>query len=41
MLPKIEACVQFVQETNGVAIITSLGEAKDALEGKTGTKIIN
>ena len=41
MLPKIEACVSFVKETKGVAIITSLDKAKEALEGKTGTRIIN
>ncbi len=39
MLPKIEACISFVKETNKQAIITSLLSAKDALEGKTGTLI--
>lgn len=39
MLPKIEACLQFVTETNGKAIITSLENAKDALQGLTGTVI--
>ena len=39
MLPKIEACVSFVKQTNKQAIITSLLSAKDALEGKTGTLI--
>ena len=40
MLPKIEACVEFVEKTNGVAIITSLDAAKEALEGISGTKIV-
>lgn len=41
MLPKIEACISFVEyNPNGIAIITSLDKVKDALEGKTGTKII-
>ena len=38
MLPKIEACVEFVEKTKGVAIITSLDAAKEALEGTSGTK---
>ena len=41
MLPKIEACIDFVRESNNSsAIITSLDKVMDALEGKTGTKII-
>lgn len=39
MLPKIEACINFVKVTNKQAIITSLLSAKDALIGKTGTLI--
>ena len=41
MLPKIEACLQFVEHNRrgAVAIITSLDKAKQALEGKTGTVI--
>ena len=40
MLPKIEACLYFVEHKRGVkAIITSLTKAKNALEGKTGTII--
>jgi carbamate kinase len=40
MLPKIESCLSFVENTeNGVALITSLEKAKEALEGKTGTRI--
>lgn len=42
MLPKIEACIDFVNSsTNKKALITSLEKAKDALEGKTGTLIYN
>ena len=41
MLPKVEACLSFVEHTkNGTAIITSLDCAKEALLGKTGTKIV-
>ena len=36
MLPKVESCISFVANTNsGVALITSLDKAKDALAGKT------
>ena len=41
MLPKVEACVNFLRHSNkGKAIITSLDKAKDALNGKTGTTIV-
>ena len=40
MLPKVEACIEFVKSsTNGKALITSLEKAKEALHGKTGTII--
>lgn len=40
MLPKVEACLEFVENTdNAKALITSLENAKLALEGKTGTII--
>ena len=41
MLPKVQSCMEFVKgNTNGgVALITSLARAADALEGKTGTVI--
>ncbi|MGL6104939.1 carbamate kinase [Romboutsia sp.] len=40
MLPKVEACVDFVEKaTNGNALITSLEKAKEALHGETGTVI--
>lgn len=41
MLPKVEACINFLENNkNGTAIITSLDKAIDALNNKTGTKII-
>ncbi|ACJ75557.1 carbamate kinase-like carbamoyl phosphate synthetase [Thermosipho africanus H17ap60334] len=40
MLPKIEACISFVTSTNRPALITDMEKLKDALEGKTGTRII-
>lgn len=41
MLPKIEACLEFVNGgENRTAIITALEKADEALAGKTGTKII-
>lgn len=40
MLPKVEACVNFVKDNpKRVAIISSLSEGIDALNGKTGTRI--
>lgn len=39
MLPKIEACIEYVKNSNGNALITSLQKAKEALQGKTGTLI--
>ncbi|MDU2148130.1 MAG: carbamate kinase [Paeniclostridium sordellii] len=40
MLPKVEACIDFVESTNnGKALITSLEKAKAALHGETGTII--
>ncbi|CEK30837.1 carbamate kinase [[Clostridium] sordellii] len=42
MLPKIEACIEFVENNkNSKAIITSLEKAKEALNGYTGTRITN
>lgn len=41
MLPKVEACVQFVESAEGrEALITSLEKAGLAMTGETGTKII-
>ena len=40
MLPKIEACLDFIDNSDDrVAIISSLDKAKDAIDGKTGTII--
>ena len=39
MLPKVEACMEFVSHTGKEAIITSLSKAKKALKGETGTVI--
>lgn len=40
MLPKVEACMDYVRFTNnGKALITSLERAKEALHGSTGTII--
>lgn len=39
MLPKIEACMQFVKNTKKQAIITSLLSTKKALKGEDGTLI--
>ena len=40
MGPKVEACIRFVQWGGKRAIITSLDNAVDAIDGKTGTHII-
>ncbi len=39
MLPKVESCMEFVKSGTGIALITSLARAAEALEGKTGTVI--
>ena len=39
MGPKIEAVCGFVERSGGEAIITSLDKMKDAVDGKTGTRI--
>ncbi|HSQ86519.1 MAG TPA: carbamate kinase, partial [Desulfobacterales bacterium] len=41
MGPKIEAAVQFVQKTGKRAVITSIDNIESAVEGKSGTQIIN
>ena len=41
MLPKVESCISFVENTEGGrALITSLEKAKEALQGKTGTMLV-
>ena len=39
MLPKIQACLKYVEESGHSALITSLEKAKDGLAGLTGTEI--
>lgn len=42
MLPKVQAAMSFIESTpHGHAIITSLEAASAALDGKTGTQIVN
>jgi len=40
MLPKIEACVQFVENCGGEALITCPETLRPALEGHTGTRVV-
>ena len=41
MLPKVEACMDFVRNSEkGTAIISALKDGLNALEGKTGTRIV-
>ena len=41
MLPKVEACIDFVESSEtGIAIISALKDGLKALNGKTGTKIV-
>lgn len=40
MLPKVEACIDFVKDSqNGIAIISALKDGLRALNGETGTRI--
>ena len=39
MGPKIDAVCGFVEQSGGDAIITSLDRMKDAVEGRTGTRV--
>ena len=39
MLPKIEACIEFVKDNNKMAIMSSLEKARDAINNKNGTVI--
>ena len=40
MLPKVEACIDFVRDSfDKVAIISSLEKANEAINGQTGTVI--
>jgi len=40
MGPKVKACIRFLEAGGQKAIITSLDKAVDALDGKTGTRIV-
>jgi carbamate kinase len=40
MLPKVESIINFVKATGRDGIITSLDKVQEALEGKTGTRIV-
>ncbi|HRT28695.1 MAG TPA: carbamate kinase, partial [Kiritimatiellia bacterium] len=40
MLPKIQACIQFIENGGKKALITDPEHISDALEGKTGTWIV-
>jgi carbamate kinase len=40
MGPKIEACVEFVDQVGGVAVITSPGQLRAAIDGTAGTRIV-
>lgn len=40
MGPKVKACIRFLQWGGETAIITSLDKAIDALERRTGTRIV-
>ncbi len=40
MLPKIEAAIKFVENSNHTSIIASLEKAKEALKGTSGTKVV-
>jgi carbamate kinase len=39
MRPKVEACVRFVRDSGGEALIASAAGLADALEGRSGTRI--
>ena len=40
MLPKVEACIDFVKDSDtNTAIISSLEKASEAIKGKSGTII--
>jgi len=42
MLPKVESCISFLENApTGSALITSLDKAREALQGNTGTLIVN
>ena len=40
MLPKIQACIQFIEDGGSEALITCPEKLSDALAGKTGTRLV-
>ena len=40
MLPKIQACIQFIENGGNEALITCPEKLPDALAGKTGTRLV-
>ena len=41
MLPKVKACLNFIQSGEGkIALITSLEKAKEGINGLTGTRFV-
>jgi carbamate kinase len=39
MGPKVEALCRFVEATGGLALVTSVERARDALDGHAGTAV--
>jgi carbamate kinase len=40
MRPKLEACIRFVRATGAEALIASAAGLADALDGKSGTRMV-
>jgi len=40
MGPRVEACISFVKETQGIAIITHPENAISAIKGKARTRVV-
>jgi carbamate kinase len=40
MGPKVEACIRFLENGGERAIIASLNQAVEALEGRAGTQVV-
>jgi carbamate kinase len=40
MLPKVLACIRFVEAGGKEAVIAELSQLKDALEGRAGTHVV-
>jgi carbamate kinase len=39
MLPKVEACIHFVEQRGGAAVITCPSGLSTALDGASGTRV--